>query len=173
MVTERVVRDFPQAGERRALRPLLGAAAIALCVSVSACSGQVDRHGHLFNDAELQQVQPGLSRDQVMLALGSPTTSSNVGLTKVDYYIGSTHKSVAFLKPTVVDRRVVAVYYDGNASVTKVARYGLKDGRVFDFISRKTPTQSREVSLLRQFFGRLNNSQAGKESKDDPFDPND
>ena len=107
-----------------------------------------------------------------MLALGSPTTSSNVGLTKVDYYIGSTHKSVAFLKPSVVDRRVVAVYYDGNATVTKVARYGLKDGRVFDFISRKTPIQSKEASLLRQFFGRFGD-RAKKKGKEDPFDPED
>ena len=172
MVTARIVRDFLPSGESHLSRHMLGAAAIALCVSVSACTGQVDRHGHLFNDAELQQVQPGLSRDQVMLALGSPTTSSNVGLSKVDYYIGSTHKSVAFLKPSVVDRRVVAVYYDGNATVTKVARYGLKDGRVFDFISRKTPTQNKEASLLRQFFGRLG-ERTGKKAKDDPFDPYD
>ena len=152
---------------------MFGATAVAICVSVSACSGQVDRHGHLFNDAEVQQVQPGLSRDQVMLALGSPTTSSNVGLTQVDYYIGSTHKSVAFLKPSVVDRQVVAVYYDGSATVSKVARYGLKDGKVFDFISRTTPTQSKEASLLRQFFGRLGDRGKKKKAEDDPFDPED
>lgn len=172
MVTAKLVPDFLSAGQRQSRRRILAAAAVVLSVSVSACSGQVDRHGHLFNDAELQQVQPGLSRDQVMLALGSPTTSSNVGLSKVDYYIGSTHKSVAFLKPSVVDRRVVAVYYDGNTTVTKVARYGLKDGRVFDFISRKTPTQAKEASLLRQFFGRFGDRKA-KKAKDDVFDPDD
>ena len=36
-----------------------------------------------------------------------------------------------------------------------VAYYGLKDGKVFDFISRTTPTRGKEVTILQEFFGNV------------------
>ena len=48
----------------------------------------------------------------------------------------------------VVDQRVIAVYFDKERKVTRLANYGLKDGKVFDFISQTTPTGGQELSLL-------------------------
>lgn len=120
----------------------------------TACTPQINRHGHVFSDNEVNQVQPGMSKDQVRLALGTPATTTTVG-GGVYYYISSTQETIAFLKPKVTDRRVVAVYFNKDGYVQQVANYGLKDGKVFDFISRETPSHGRDASLLKQLFRNL------------------
>ena len=43
---------------------------------------------------------------------------------------------------------MLTVYFDGKLKVERVANYGLQDGKVFDFISRTTPTSGQEQSVL-------------------------
>jgi outer membrane protein assembly factor BamE (lipoprotein component of BamABCDE complex) len=43
---------------------------------------------------------------------------------------------------------VIAVYFDKGRHVTRLANYGLQDGRIFDFISRTTPTSGQELNYL-------------------------
>lgn len=127
----------------------------------------MDYHGHVFGEAETNQIQPGMSKDQVRLALGTPDTTSTIG-GGVYYYISSTQKTVAFFKPTVVDRRVVAVYFDQTESVRQVANYGLKDGKVFDFVSRETPSHGKDAGLLKQLFRNIGKGGLGSGAGVDP-----
>jgi outer membrane protein assembly factor BamE (lipoprotein component of BamABCDE complex) len=48
----------------------------------------------------------------------------------------------------VVDQRVIAVYFDRNRKVQRLAEYGIKDGKVFDFISRTTPTSGSDLNVI-------------------------
>jgi outer membrane protein assembly factor BamE (lipoprotein component of BamABCDE complex) len=134
---------------------------LSLGLVVSACAGKITQHGHMLTNEEIQQVQPGMSKDQVQLSLGSPDTTSTLS-GETYYYISSTRQGVAFLKPKVVGRRVVAVYFDEKTnSVRKVGYYGLKDGKVFDFISRKTPSHGSDTNIIKQLlgnFGKVTNS---------------
>ena len=100
---------------------------------LGGCSEQVLKHGQHFSQGDLQQIQPGMSREQVRLTLGSPSTTTTASSTGGDvyYYISSTAKQAAFFKPSEVDRQVVAVYFNPLGSVERVANYGLKDGKVF------------------------------------------
>ena len=52
----------------------------------------------------------------------------------------------------VVDQRVIAIYFDKNRQVQRLANYGLQDGKIFDFISRTTPTSGQELSYLAPLF---------------------
>ena len=136
-------------------RQLLAALAVVVFgLALSACSGQVTQHGHVFTAEELQQVQPGMSKDQVRLVLGTPDTTSAIG-GGAFYYISSTQKGLAFMKPSVVDRKVLAVYFNELETVSRVANYGLKDGKIFDFISRTTPSHGADIGILQQMFGNL------------------
>jgi outer membrane protein assembly factor BamE (lipoprotein component of BamABCDE complex) len=56
----------------------------------------------------------------------------------------------------IVDQRVIAIYFDKNRQVRKLANYGLQDGRIFDFISRTTPTSGQEVNYVAPLFKALN-----------------
>ena len=91
--------------------------------------------------------------------LGSPDTTSVIGGGDAYYYIASTKQTVAFLKPTEVDRKVLAVYFNPVGSVEKVANYGLKDGKVVNLISKETPSHASEKSLLQQLFRNLGTKQ--------------
>ena len=60
------------------------------------------------------------------------------------------------MKPTEVDRKVLAVYFNPVGSVDRVAQYGMKDGKVFDFISRTTPSaNSNDETVVQQLFRNL------------------
>jgi outer membrane protein assembly factor BamE (lipoprotein component of BamABCDE complex) len=69
------------------------------------------------------------------------------------YYISQrAERTVAFMPQQVVDQRVVAVYFDKKRRVQRLANYGLKDGKIFDFVSRTTPTGGIELSYLKGFW---------------------
>src|ERR1019366_4496798 len=75
---------------------------------------------------------------------------------EVFYYISQrSERKVAFMNQQVVDQRVIAIYFDKNRQVQRLANYGLQDGRIFDFISRTTPTSGQELSYLTPLFKLL------------------
>ena len=136
-----------------------GCAAL-LVLAASACSPIITKHGHQFRDTDLQQVQQGMTLDQVKSALGSPATTATLGRGNAYYYISSTTSQVSFLTPSEIDRKVIAVYFSQHGTVDRVANYGMKDGKVFDFISRTTPSaDTRDESILRQMFRNLGQKQ--------------
>ncbi|HYD16163.1 MAG TPA: outer membrane protein assembly factor BamE [Hyphomicrobium sp.] len=141
---------------RRALLPV----ALLLSLSVGACSEQITKHGHLFRETDIAQVQPGMSQEQVKLVLGTPTTTSTAGNGSAYYYISSTEKRVAFMSGNEVDRQVLAVYFTPTQTVERVANYGMKDGKVFDFVSKTTPASGgKEDGLIKQLFRNLGTRQ--------------
>ncbi len=156
MNTYRADQSRPSAKKRR-FSGLLSA--IILSGMVAACGATITKHGHHFKESDLQQIQPGMSQDQVKLTLGSPTTTSSVGTGDAYYYFSNTTSQTAFLSPKEVDRQVVAVYFTRAGSVDRIAQYGMKDGKVFDFISRSTPPASTyEDGLFKQIFRNLGNT---------------
>ena len=129
---------------------------LGMAVALPACSAQIDRHGHQFTETEIKQITPGMTKDLVRGRVGTPDTTSTLGgKTEVYYYISSTKKTVAFMKPEEIDRKVLAVYFTPHGAVERVAHYGLKDGRVINLISRETPSHASEQTLLKQLFRNL------------------
>jgi outer membrane protein assembly factor BamE (lipoprotein component of BamABCDE complex) len=127
---------------------------------LGACSEQVTKHGQLFRESDLSQVQPGMGQEQVKLALGTPTTTTTTGAGNVYYYISYTEAQTAFFSPTETDRQVLAVYFTPTGTVDHVANYGLKDGKVFDFVSRTTPAPGgKEDGIIKQLFRNLGQKQ--------------
>ena len=90
-----------------------------------------------------------MSAEQVLQTLGTPSTVSTVGNRNWYYISQISRRRLQFLQEQVVDQRVTAVYFDNNLKVERVALYGLQDGKVFDFISRTTPTRRRGFELRR------------------------
>ena len=132
------------------------AVALGVGLSLAGCSSTVTRHGHLFQENDLQQVQPGMSQEQVKLTLGSPTTTSTAGNANAFYYMSSTMKQSSFMTPSETDRQVVAIYFNQVGTVERVANYGMKDGKVFDTISRTTPSANQnDDGILKQLFRNL------------------
>ena len=142
---------------RRFTPSLLRLAAAGLIgLSAAGCViGEEFRHGYIIDDAAVAQVRPGASAEQVLQLLGTPTTVSTVG-NKSWYYISqNTRRTVMFLGEQVEDQKVTAIYFNQGMKVERVALYGLQDGRVFDFIERKTPASGADRAFISQLFRGL------------------
>ncbi len=134
---------------------VLAALMTAVAVTSSACSPTTLNHGHHFRESDLQQIQPGMSQDAVRLSLGTPDTTSSISGGMAYYYISSTTQQMAFMKPTETDRKVLAVYFNPVGTVDRVAQYGKKDGKIFDYVKRETPSHSRDAGLIGQILRGL------------------
>ena len=132
-------------------------ALLATPLMLSACNStsQVLSHGHQINEETLSLVPVGSSREQVLLSLGTPSTTSNQNNGNETFYYISQKKArrFAFEKPRVIDQRVLAIYMNEASTVERIANYGLKDGKVFDFTRRVTPTGGKDLSFLSQLLG--------------------
>jgi outer membrane protein assembly factor BamE (lipoprotein component of BamABCDE complex) len=137
-------------------RGVRAAAAVALlCAVLGACTGEQFQKGYILPPGALEQIPIGASQDQVLIVMGTPSTVATLD-GEVFYYISQrSERPVAFMNQKVVDQRVIAIYFDKNRQVRRLANYGLQDGRIFDFISRTTPTSGQELSYLTPLFKLL------------------
>lgn len=133
------------------------ALAAALALGLGGClgyNGQVV-HGYQLDSRAIDQVKPGASAEQILVLLGTPTTTSTVGGDAWYYITQVTDRGLQFMQPKVVDQRVFAVYFTKAKKVERVANYGMEDGKLFDFVSRTTPTAGAESTFLKGMFLNL------------------
>lgn len=153
----------------RKAKPASVWAALPICavllagpIALTSCGAQIDRHGHVFIDIDLQAIQPGQSKEEVKTVLGSPDTTSTIG-GDAWYYISTTQKTVAFMKPYEIDRQVLAVYFDGSETVQTVAHYGMEDGIVVNYFKGETPARGKDMGFVEQLFGNIANRKMFKD----------
>ena len=109
-------------------------------------------HDHDNSDALIAQVKVGMDVQAVLTTLGTPSTTSTVG-NRTFYYISQTmRRRFQFQDPQTIDQQVLVIYFNKGFKVERIANYGLKDGVIFDFISRTTATGGEEQSFLRNLF---------------------
>ena len=134
---------------------------IVLVLMISSCSPIVENRGHVFDEKLLDQIEINktISND-VMSILGSPSTTSAID-SSTWYYIFSKAETIAFYRPEVTDRRVLAVSFGNDNKVNNLKYYGLEDGKIISYVDRTTPTRGRELTILQQLFGNLGRLGAG------------
>jgi len=128
-----------------------GAVVLTGCNASKALSPRETlNQGYVVDQEALDSVPVGSSREQVLLALGSPSTTATFD-SEVFYYISQKRvRNAAFMNAKIVDQRVLAVYFGEDGRVTNIANYGKQDGKVFDFISRTTPTGGKDQNFIGQ-----------------------
>lgn len=141
------------------IKSLVLATTAAVALGVAACSPVVpitDYRGYLPRAEEIEKVQVGMSKAEVLALLGSPSTTATIDtLGESFYYISSVVETTAFLPPEVVDREILAVRFDGEARVNGFGHYGLEDGKIINFTDRETPTRGKELNVLQQLFNNV------------------
>ncbi|CAH0340287.1 outer membrane protein assembly factor BamE [Rhizobium sp. CECT 9324] len=133
---------------------VLSSTALAVALAISGLSGcqtsEVFHNGYVVDQAALDLVPVGSSREQVLLSLGTPSTTATFE-GEVFYYISQKRtRSVAFMKQKLVEQQILAIYFDKDGIVTQLANYTLQDGKVFDSISRTTPTGGKDLTFIQQ-----------------------
>ena len=141
---------------------------LAMLMATATLSGcatsEVIQNGYVVDEQTLALVPPGSSKEQVFLSLGTPSATATFD-SEVFYYISQTRKrAVAFMKPSLQQQTVLAVYFNKDGEVDHLAHYSLKDGRVVDMLSRTTPTGGVEKTfLMRLLSGGLNPAAAAQQ----------
>lgn len=125
-----------------------------LAFGLSGCLGYNGEiaHGYQIDPRLLDQVKVGSSAEQALVVMGTPSTTSTVGGDAWYYISQTTDRPVAFMSPNLVHQHVLAIYFDKQKKVTRIANYGMKDGKIFDFVSRTTPTGGADSNLLKGLF---------------------
>jgi outer membrane protein assembly factor BamE (lipoprotein component of BamABCDE complex) len=140
----------PSIPQRKSTARLL--AALALALPLAGCFGETFQKGYVLPEGALEQVPIGASQQQVLIVLGTPSTVATVSGEAFYYISERAERPIAFMPQEVVDQHVVAVYFDQKRRVQRLADYGLKDGKIFDFVSRTTPTGGAELSYIKGFW---------------------
>ena len=86
------------------------AAATFLATSLAGCVGGEEFHrGYFVDEQTVSQVKKGMSGEQVLTTLGTPSTVSTVG-NKSWYYISQTsRRTFQFMGEQIVEQKVMAV----------------------------------------------------------------
>ena len=141
-------------GRRAATYGLL----VALALGLGGCFGETFQRGYVLPEGALEQIPLGASQEQVLIVLGTPSTVATVSGEAFYYISQRAERSISFLQASIVDQRVIAIYFDRNRRVERVASYGIKDGKVFDFVSRTTPTAGSDTQHRQGHFELDGNS---------------
>jgi outer membrane protein assembly factor BamE (lipoprotein component of BamABCDE complex) len=137
--------------------------ALTLCVAgllllagplLSACGkfNETYQRGYVLPEGALEQIPIGATQEQVLILLGTPSTVATVSGEAFYYISQKTERGAAFLPREVTDQRVIVVYFDKNRKVNRLANYGLRDGKLFDYVSRTTQTGGDEFNYLSAIF---------------------
>jgi len=146
------LRPTGAAPTRRAMRYALAGLLCLAAPSLSGCFSETFQKGYILQEGALEQIPLGATQDQVLVVLGTPSTVATLD-GEVFYYISQrAERDVAFLNQEVVDQRVIAVYFDKDRHVRRLANYGVKDGKLFDFVSRTTQTGGEDFTYLTYLF---------------------
>jgi outer membrane protein assembly factor BamE (lipoprotein component of BamABCDE complex) len=139
---------------RRSRPALLAVVLAVVALALGGCDAftQVYQRGYIPPEGALEQVPLGASQEQVLIVLGTPSTVATVSGETFYYISQRAEQKVAFMNQAVTNQRVIAVYFDKSRKVQRLANYGLKDGKVFDFVSRTTPTSGVELNYINYVF---------------------
>jgi outer membrane protein assembly factor BamE (lipoprotein component of BamABCDE complex) len=134
------------------MRRLAAIAATVLTLGLGGCSGagitQSYQRGYVLPEGALEQIPLGSSQEQVLIVLGTPSTVATIS-GEVFYYISQRTEQTSFLPQKEVTRRIIAIYFDKGRKVQRIADYGMRDGKIFDAVSRTTPSGGEELSYIR------------------------
>lgn len=136
-----------------------GAMAVLLLAAVglgmAACDTPVHVRGHVTDPESIEAIKEGeYTEEDVLALLGTPSTVSTFNDHKW-YYIGYRSSQFAFELPDVLERNVLVLSFDDTGFVDQKVVYSLDDGREIDFVSRETPTEGRDFTIMQQILGNL------------------
>src|SRR6478736_4107117 len=139
----------------------IAAAGAVLAVLLGACFSETYQRGYIVPEGALEQLPIGSTQEQVLIVLGTPSSVATVSGEAFYYISQRAERAISFMPTAITDQRVIGIYFDRNRRVQRVAAYGIKDGRVFDFISRTTPTAGTDYNIISGLMHTLENSRMG------------
>ena len=154
------------------IRKFAFAALAALCLTgAGACTPTVSYNGFQAREDKPQDVKVGVdTRSTVLSKLGSPSVVATFE-PNIWYYVSQTSERVAYFRPRLQNRDVVAITFDKDEKVQAVNSIRLKDGYQVAYNRRETPTRGRELTVLEQLLGNVGRGGMLPQEDADPGNP--
>jgi outer membrane protein assembly factor BamE (lipoprotein component of BamABCDE complex) len=129
---------------------------LAACLCLTDCGiKRVDDRGYRDADLSIGSIKEGAStREDVMAALGSPSTQSDFG-PETWYYVSTVKESEAFFKPTITQQKVLRVQFSDAGVVQKIENYDLSQSKNIQIVDKVTPTEGHKLGVIEQIVGNL------------------
>ncbi len=139
----------------KAARALGWSLGLMATTALVACSGELTTRGNLLTAERIEEISAGESfQSDVVAAVGTPSAVSTFE-NNTWYYIGELQEQQSFLDPDVLERNVLVVNFDDSGLVQSTQLYTVADGQIINPVSRTTPTEGRELTILQQLLGNL------------------
>ena len=123
---------------------------ITICASllINSCTTLFVKGNEVDIALVKELITHNATKEQVSMALGSPSTKSDFG-NEIWYYITNKQQKRAFLPPKVVERHIYAISFDDSHRALDFVYFDLKKGLDIDF--SKEQTFSEEARPLNEF----------------------
>ena len=122
---------------------------------ITGCESQVDSRGNSPDPKLVTSIKPGVhKRHDVERRLGAPSTITTFD-NEAWYYISGRVKSVAFLKPKLIKRKILIIKFDKNGIVQKMNELDTTKQKEILFVKRETPTKGKELTFIQQIIGNV------------------
>jgi outer membrane protein assembly factor BamE (lipoprotein component of BamABCDE complex) len=129
-------------------------------MNLSACSPIITYRGYIPSQEKLESLQKGQDNKQTVLGrLGTPSLTGSFD-DQAWYYVSYKEERNAF-SSQVSEQNVMEILFNITGIVQEINAYGLQDGQVIDLVTRKTPTQGKDLNVIQQLLsnvGRFNSN---------------
>lgn len=128
---------------------------LGLCLAMAGCSAITREHGFVPFEDDLASIVVGADTKLTVEEIAGRPSDTGVMDGNSWYYVSSTVKTVAFLEPEVVARRVMVFDFDASDVLQDISEFGIENGQVINLQTRVTPTDSRRLGLLQRLLGNV------------------
>ncbi len=121
---------------------------------LTACSSDVflTHTGNMPSESKIAEVKIGQTKEEVEQILGSPSSVSVLDHSTW-FYMSSTVKKVAFLKPKVMTRDILSIRFDKEGKVAKITQLNKDDGKEVSVDKEVTESVGHNIGFFRKYFG--------------------
>ncbi len=140
------------------LKNMVRVACVGIALSaLVACASIYKNHGYVPPDEDLTQLVVGVdSRATVDDVIGAPSAAGL--LSEGDYYyVRSRVRHFGMKRPEVIERRVLAISFDGNDTIANIETFSLRDGNVVPLTRRVTNSSVSGKGFIQQMMGNFGN----------------
>lgn len=123
-------------------------------VFVFACTDIERNHGVQLRPTALNEVTANSSKQDVLRAIGSPSTKSTFG-NEVWYYINNRAEKQIIDDDDILEQNILAISFDEEGFISNIELFDVADSQNFAFSERQTPTAGHDLTVVEQLLGNL------------------
>ena len=135
--------------------PLILVGALLAPLALASCDSIIDQRGFAATPGSIEKLEIGTqSREDVVRLIGSPSSVATFN-PNVWYYISQRQEYFAFLKPAILDQKVMQLSFNETGRLQTIKNYDLNDAKDITMVARITPTAGKELTVLEQILGNV------------------